>query len=72
MLEMCTAEELSRPSSMGDRPAHYAAGGGQTWVGGGEEQRKTRREEWEQGRVSGRVSLKTRKESGLTGLCLPM
>ena len=24
MLDMCTAEELSRPSSMGDRPAHYA------------------------------------------------
>ena len=24
MLEMCTAEELNRPSSMGDRPAHYA------------------------------------------------
>ncbi|CAK9071271.1 unnamed protein product [Durusdinium trenchii] len=31
MLEMCTAEELSRPSSMGDRPAHYAVMYGTSW-----------------------------------------
>ena len=28
MLDMCTMEELNRPSSMGDRPAHYAV----TWL----------------------------------------
>lgn len=31
MLDMCTAEELSRPSSMGDRPAHYAVMYGTSW-----------------------------------------
>eukprot|EP00438_Fugacium_kawagutii_P030930 Skav202932 [mRNA] locus=scaffold1565:365828:373071:- [translate_table: standard] len=31
MLEMCTAEELNRPSSMGDRPAHYAVMYGTSW-----------------------------------------
>lgn len=31
MLNMCTMEELNRPSSMGDRPAHYAVMYGTSW-----------------------------------------